>query len=234
MSAQPDASLHRRQMNPAQLQISPDQRESCPDWRDLSWIVGRVRGRCDASAIYLFGSHAKRGPHPHSDIDLLIVAPSRLPRMRRGRDVAAALAVFPRRFDLLFYTEQELAEECADPYSFISSVMSSARPLYVRGEPTPPELLATPVVEPPRLASVESPLEPGPYPTRPEAAEPVVELTVAEPPLGTAWWEDAEPVVKPAVVERSEPAAPAKPSGWASRAGGPLRIARALRGLVRS
>ena len=62
------------------------------------------------------------------------MAPSRLPRPRRGRDVAAALAVFPRRFDLLFYTEEELAEECADPYSFMSSVMSSARPLYVRGE----------------------------------------------------------------------------------------------------
>lgn len=103
-----------------------------PDERDLSWIVQRVRSRCDARAIYLFGSQAKERSHARSDIDLLIVGPSRLPRARRGREVAAALAVFPRRFDLLFYTPRELAEEYADPYSFIASVMASARPLYLR------------------------------------------------------------------------------------------------------
>jgi predicted nucleotidyltransferase len=108
-----------------------------PDERDLSWIVQRVRSRCDPSAIYLFGSCAKEGPHAQSDIDLLIVGPSRLPRLRRGREVAAALAVFPRHFDLLFYTDEELAEACADPYSFISSVMASARALYRREEPAP-------------------------------------------------------------------------------------------------
>jgi predicted nucleotidyltransferase len=107
------------------------------DERDVAWIVERVRGCCDASAIYLFGSHARDAAHPRSDIDLLIVGPSRLPRSRRGRQLAAALATFPTRFDLLLYTEQELAEECAQPYSFMSSVMASARPLYRRDGPTP-------------------------------------------------------------------------------------------------
>ncbi len=102
------------------------------DERDVAWIVERVRSRCDVTAIWLFGSHARHRSHGASDIDLLIVGPSRLPRPRRGREVAAALAVFPRPFDLLFYTEQELAEECADPYSFMSSVMAGAQALYRR------------------------------------------------------------------------------------------------------
>jgi predicted nucleotidyltransferase len=103
-----------------------------PDERDLEWIVARVRNCFDATAVYLFGSQAKDSPRPGSDIDLLIVGPSGLPRPRRGREVAAALAAFPTRFDLLFYTEEELAEERSDSRSFISTAMASARTLYKR------------------------------------------------------------------------------------------------------
>jgi uncharacterized protein len=103
-----------------------------PDERDLAWIVARIRSCFDATAVYLFGSHAKDAPHPGSDIDLLIVGPSGLPQPRRGRGVAAALAEFPSRFDLLFYTEAELAEQRADPCSFISTIMANARVLYER------------------------------------------------------------------------------------------------------
>jgi predicted nucleotidyltransferase len=103
-----------------------------PDERDLAFIVARIRSCFDATAVYLFGSQAKDSSGPGSDIDLLIVGPSGLPQARRGREVAAALAAFPTRFDLLFYTEAELAEERADPCSFISSALSGARTLFER------------------------------------------------------------------------------------------------------
>ena len=102
--------------------------------QDLRWLVQRVRAMFDASAIYLFGSHAKGSAGPCSDIDLLIVGPSRLPQHRRGREVVAALAAFGGHVDVLFYTPDELAEERTDPCSFVSSVLSSARLLYERGE----------------------------------------------------------------------------------------------------
>lgn len=97
---------------------------------DLTLIVGRVRASFDATAIYLFGSQAKGSAKSGSDIDLLVVGPSRLPQGRRGREVVVALATFPSHFDVLFYTEAELDEACADPHSFMSSVMVSARLLY--------------------------------------------------------------------------------------------------------
>jgi predicted nucleotidyltransferase len=100
--------------------------------QDFQWIVDRVRARFDATTIYLFGSHAKGMPKPESDIDLLIVGPSRLPQSRRGREVAAALAAFPANFDLLFYTDSELAEACTDPLSFISTILLNAKILYQR------------------------------------------------------------------------------------------------------
>jgi hypothetical protein len=103
-----------------------------PDERDLRWFTERVTSHYRATAIFLFGSHAKGTGRHESDIDLLIVGPSRLPPEHRGKHVAAALTAFPARFDLLFHTEEELAEACADPYSFIASILPQARALYRR------------------------------------------------------------------------------------------------------
>jgi predicted nucleotidyltransferase len=102
---------------------------------DFSWIVERINNNYRATEIYLFGSQAKGTRHDGSDIDLIIVGPSRLPRQRRGKEVAAALTAFPSNFDLLFYTEEELAEERADPYSFVSRVLACSRSLYSSGQP---------------------------------------------------------------------------------------------------
>jgi predicted nucleotidyltransferase len=101
-----------------------------PTESDLDWIVRRVQAFFDASAIYLFGSQGRGDARPGSDIDLLIVGPSRLPQHRRGREVAAALAAFPAKFDLLFYTEAELAEAARDPLSFIGGILADSRVLY--------------------------------------------------------------------------------------------------------
>lgn len=109
-----------------------------PTQRDLDEIVGRVTTFYDTTTIYLFGSQAKGLARPRSDIDLLIVGPSRLPRSHRGREVAAALAAFPWRFTLLFYTDAELAEERRDPLSLIANALGYARILYQRPQPSSP------------------------------------------------------------------------------------------------
>jgi predicted nucleotidyltransferase len=102
---------------------------------DLRWIVERIVGLLDPDRVYLFGSHALGTAHDQSDIDLIIVAPSRLPRWHRGKEVVAAMRAFPSQFDLLFYTQHELEEELEDPYSFAAGVLSKGRLLYSkRGE----------------------------------------------------------------------------------------------------
>lgn len=100
-----------------------------PGDRDFEWIVEQVRHYYAADAIYLFGSTATK-PRPGGDIDLVIVGPNRLPRPRRGRHVAAALQAYPSKFDLLFYTAEELEDETSDPASFISTALTGARKLY--------------------------------------------------------------------------------------------------------
>lgn len=98
--------------------------------RDLDWIVGRILARQQPEAIYLFGSQVNGTATRRSDVDLLVVGPSPLPRAHRGKEILAALAAFPRRFDVLCYTPQELAEERRDPSSFVSTIMPTARRLY--------------------------------------------------------------------------------------------------------
>ncbi|HEY1351148.1 MAG TPA: nucleotidyltransferase domain-containing protein [Ktedonobacteraceae bacterium] len=73
------------------------------------------------------GSYAKGTAHAGSDVDLLIVEASPLPRLQRGKAVRAALGSFPCHFDLLFFTPRELADEMRNSYSFLSSVMAGVR-----------------------------------------------------------------------------------------------------------
>src|SRR5262245_6967217 len=99
---------------------------------DFQWIVERIVALHGPNKIFLFGSHALGTARDQSDIDLLIVASSRLPSLHRGKDVVAALSTFPCRFDLLFYTPQELADQLRDPYSFEARNLAYARLLYSR------------------------------------------------------------------------------------------------------
>jgi uncharacterized protein len=100
---------------------------------DLRWIVKRIVALAGPERIYLFGSYAKGTARDGSDIDLMIVGPSSLPRPHRGKDVTTVLSAFPSRFHLLFYTPQELDEERRDTYSFAAAAMIAARLLYEQG-----------------------------------------------------------------------------------------------------
>ena len=106
---------------------------------DLEGIVECIVARENPERIYLFGSYAKNTAHSSSDIDLLIIQPSRLPRRHRGRAAGAMLSTFPKRFHLVFYTPQELAEELRDPFSFVSKVIPTAKLVFLSATGSPPE-----------------------------------------------------------------------------------------------
>lgn len=105
--------------------------------KDIRRIVERIVALDNPEHIYLFGSYAKGNAHEGSDVDLLIVAPSTLPRLHRGKAVKAALSAFPCHFDLLFFTPQELADEMRHAYSFISSIMASGQMVYQKAQDEP-------------------------------------------------------------------------------------------------
>lgn len=101
--------------------------------RDIARVVDQVVALYDPDQVYVFGSHAKGNATEHSDLDLLVVRPTELPRPLRGRDVMAVLSGVALPMDVLFMTPQELQAELSQPYSLISTIMPTARLRYTRG-----------------------------------------------------------------------------------------------------
>jgi predicted nucleotidyltransferase len=99
---------------------------------DIAQVVGRIVDLYDPDTVYLFGSYAKGNAREDSDVDLLVVKPTTLPRSRRGRDVVAMLSGVGFSLDVLFLTPQEVEAELAEPYSLITTIMPTAKPVYQR------------------------------------------------------------------------------------------------------
>lgn len=74
----------------------------------LTRLVDRVRTMPDVRAIYVFGSYAAECVGPHSDLDVVIVRETELPRRQRDHDLALGFDV-PVAIDALVFTPQEFA-----------------------------------------------------------------------------------------------------------------------------
>lgn len=99
---------------------------------DIETVVERVAALYDPDRIYVFGSYAKGNATDRSDLDLLVVRPTDLPRSLRGRHVVAVLSSMVFSMDLLFYTPHEVEAELTQPYSLISTIMPTAKVVYSR------------------------------------------------------------------------------------------------------
>ena len=102
------------------------------DRKLLDDVIARIRSVGDPQRVVLFGSHAHGRGRPDSDLDLLIVEDSDLPRHRRAPRYLRALAgVFPAK-DVIVWTPSEIAEWSRVPHAFISTILREGVTLYER------------------------------------------------------------------------------------------------------
>lgn len=98
----------------------------------LREIVRRIRMTGNPTAIILFGSRARGDACPDSDIDILIIEETRLPRHRRSAAYRRALAgVFPAK-DIVVWTPAEVQEWADTPNAFITTALREGKVLYER------------------------------------------------------------------------------------------------------
>jgi predicted nucleotidyltransferase len=95
-------------------------------------IVYRIATKFDPDKIILFGSYAAGNPNDDSDIDLLIIKDSELPRHKRSFDIQKSLIGSMIPMDILVFTNTEFEKEKNDKFSFINSAIKTSKILYER------------------------------------------------------------------------------------------------------
>jgi predicted nucleotidyltransferase len=105
----------------------------------LCEVVRRSRAVGDPLKIVLFGSHARGQAGPQSDLDLLIVGESDLPRHRRAARYRRALTGLHPSKDIVVRTPAEIAEWAEVPMAFVTTALSQGRVLFGRPSARPPD-----------------------------------------------------------------------------------------------
>ncbi len=104
------------------------------DQDEIRRVATRLAEAIDAEQVVLFGSYARGDANETSDVDLMIVAESELPRFKRSRELYKLLRPYPFPMDLVVYTPEEVARGEKSPVSFVSTVLREGKPVYVRGD----------------------------------------------------------------------------------------------------
>jgi uncharacterized protein len=102
------------------------------DERLVAEIVRRIVRAADPERIVLFGSRARGDFRPESDIDLLVIQESALPRHRRAVPIYAALADIPVEVDteVVVYTPREVEEWRGANAAFVTTALREGKVLY--------------------------------------------------------------------------------------------------------
>jgi predicted nucleotidyltransferase len=101
--------------------------------KDLREIISIIK-KTNPEKIILFGSRASGASNEQSDIDLIIVAPSKERPLERRMELRRMLVEYDRRIglDLLVYTPDEFNMLAKEPSSFISSAVKQGVKIYDR------------------------------------------------------------------------------------------------------
>lgn len=107
-------------------------RSTARDEETLQTIVTKIAEAIHPQKIILFGSWARGERGPHSDIDLLIIQETTLPRPQRYAQVRRLFWGMGIPMDILVYTPEEFARFRSVPGSFTYTVAREGEVLYAR------------------------------------------------------------------------------------------------------
>ena len=99
-------------------------------FNEIENVARKIAEKTEAKAIVLFGSYARGQAGKDSDVDLLVIAESDLPRHKRSRQLHMMFKPYPFAMDILVYTPKEVEQESQFELSFISRVLREGKRLY--------------------------------------------------------------------------------------------------------
>ena len=96
----------------------------------LREMVQRIAQAVRPDKIILFGSRARDEAGSASDLDLLVIAPSSLPKWRRAASLYRLLGGIGVPKDVLWWTQEEVDEWGSVKSHFITTVVREGKVLY--------------------------------------------------------------------------------------------------------
>lgn len=93
-------------------------------------MATRIRETVRPDKIILFGSRAREEARPDSDFDLLVIAPSTLPRWQRTPSLYRLLAGLGVSKDIVWWTPEEVEEWRGAKSHFINTAIREGKVLY--------------------------------------------------------------------------------------------------------
>ena len=100
--------------------------------KQITDITRQIADKFNPEKIILFGSNAKGNFNADSDVDLIIVKESNLPKHKRGTEIRRLFYGLSVAMALKIYTPREFDRELQNQYSFLSSAMKNSTTLYER------------------------------------------------------------------------------------------------------
>lgn len=96
----------------------------------ISDIVNKIVKYYSPEKIILFGSYARGVSDDNSDIDLIIIKETDIPKQKRGREIRKFLFGSMVPMDIKVYTPKEFDDDLNDVYSFIYQAIKNSKVLY--------------------------------------------------------------------------------------------------------
>jgi len=98
----------------------------------IQQVAVQLATAAQASQVILFGSYARGEATERSDVDLMVVAETDLPRHKRAVGLYKQFRPYPFGMDIVVYTPQEVEEGKKSALTFVSTVLREGKTLYER------------------------------------------------------------------------------------------------------
>lgn len=97
---------------------------------EIDILVKRIAARIQPQRIIIFGSYAKGRATIKSDLDILVIKETNLPRESRATELNAMFSHSLVHVDIRFYTPEEILEYGQEPFSFLNNILTSGATVY--------------------------------------------------------------------------------------------------------
>ena len=98
----------------------------------IAEVVRRIVEVADPDKIILFGSHARGEAGSRSDLDILVIKNSDVPRWDRSGKIYYALRKIMVPMDILVYTQDEVHDWSQVKRAFVTTAVREGKVLYER------------------------------------------------------------------------------------------------------